>query len=206
MAEGYNVKKIYVGNNLVWPKFTPVTYTYDFDDWTWTRAKLLADWWQDRGSWQWLTWTTSWLAFYNTATDVSWNMLKKITVTWWEKVTLYFKWVKSWSWWGVYGSVASESNWNYDSFIYLWSTFNNYARRAWVGSTVVQSLGYQTSIEWTISYNRVTWAYTSTIDWTTVSGSVTPFDISDNLGLYVSLSKGYYQLPSYIYKYHVTFE
>ena len=185
---------------------TKIEYKYDFDDGTWTNAKLLSEWWVDWDTW--LNATSDGLVFANTATDKSWWREKTVTINpGVKKITLYYKWIKSDSRWWTYGVIRWSVDWTNKNIVKIDSRYYNPKTNcAEINSVRVASNTYHSAIEWTIEYNVITWAYSIDIDWTTYSWTVSTFNIPNELYIRVWLWKWYYSTPSYVYKCYVTFE
>ena len=179
-------------------------YIYNFDDWTWTNAKLNEDWWVNSS--YWLNASSGWLVFADTSTDRWWGRTKVFTVDdWWTTLTFYFKWVKNGAWWWVNGNLWTVSWSTYTNLISIQSNYNDSKNWLRLNNSWIQSISYNVNVEWTFTYNRTTWAWTSTVNWSTATGT-TSLDFTENLYLSVNLSKWYYSTPSYIYKIKAIFE
>lgn len=206
-----DIDKIYWGSMQVRPEGTNIwDYKYDFDDGTWTDAKLSSDWW----SWNStpIKASTNWLVFYNTSTDVGSRLRKQITIPSNAKsLTMYFKWVKSWSWGGVFWGLFSQPGNDYNAILLrITSNYWNPAANGLVAGThnnYLHSKSYASAIEWEVTYNIQTWAWTSTIDGSTATWTEANL-ITPGQTAYITfeLSKWYYANPSYIYKFYLSFK
>lgn len=183
-----------------------LSYIYNFDDWTWTNDKLTADWWTNEA--YWLNASSEWLVFANTATDRWWERKKQITgLSWFSKVTVYFKWVKNSSWWWAFWWLLSWNGSSFTEFVTIRSNYYN-PQVNWtiINGSWAYKKWFSYSVEWTVVLNLANWTWSANIDWSTSSWNISWVTMPDTLYLWVCLSKWYYWTPSVIYKLHAVFE
>lgn len=90
MTEGYKVKKIYLGNQLVWPdegwkpsSSTVVYFKFDWDvkDYSWNNYNLTIDWWTPTYHSHYIT--IGWHRLYNSSSSITWDTSSDYTVVAW---------------------------------------------------------------------------------------------------------------------------
>lgn len=208
-AEKGKFSKILLWESQIYPPVPKlIEYNYNFTDWTWTNAKLIADWWgaiwkQENTPWwstsYWMTMMSGILWCYNTSTDKGCSTWKRIEIpNWVTHLSLKAKWEKEGSWWGVniniYDPVGNKT------IIWMWASYNTGKNWYHINWTDVKTWSNSYVIIWEWEVDCSTWAWSCTINnWWSASWTISSFTPPSEAYISLWISKWYYSTPTGIY-------